>query len=151
MAVETTLKRLHLWNGVDDPHLYRGVVVLRHQGHEVDRREELIGFRYYRADADKGFFLNGKQTKLKGVCLHEDAGSLGTAVPERSNERRLEILKEYGCNAIRCAHNQPSPGFLDLCDRMGFLVIDEAFDKWKSGYYAKYFDQWCTGSQSYRY
>lgn len=70
--------------------------------------------------------------------MHQDAGALGTAVPDRSSERRLEILKEYGCNAIRCAHNQPSPEFLDMCDRMGFIVIDEAFDKWKSGYYAKY-------------
>ena len=67
---------------------------------------------------------------------------MGVAVPDRSYERRLEILKEYGCNAIRCAHNQPSPEFLDMCDRMGFIVIDEAFDKWKSGYYEKYFDEW---------
>jgi beta-galactosidase len=78
--------------------------------------------------------------KMKGVCLHADAGCLGVAVPDRSYERRLEILKEFGCNAIRCSHNPPSPEFLDMCDRMGFLVIDEAFDKWKSGYYEKFFD-----------
>jgi len=89
-----------------------------------------------------GFILNDKPVKLKGMCLHEDAGSMGVAVPTRANERRLEILKEYGCNAIRCAHNQPSSAFLDLCDRMGFIVIDEAFDKWKSGYYEQYFDEW---------
>jgi beta-galactosidase len=76
------------------------------------------------------------------MCLHQDAGSFGVAVPYRSNERRLEILKEYGCNAIRCAHNPPSPELLDLCDRLGFIVIDEALDKWKSGYYEKYFDEW---------
>jgi beta-galactosidase len=76
------------------------------------------------------------------MCLHDDAGVLGVAIPDRANERKLEILKEYGCNAIRCAHNQFSPEFLDMCDRMGFVVIDEAFDKWKSGYYEKYFDEW---------
>lgn len=130
-----------LWS-TDNPYLYTLETTVKSEGKVTDVYKTPFGVRSIAFTADKGFFLNGKQTKLKGVCLHEDAGSLGTAVPERSNERRLEILKEYGCNAIRCAHNQPSPGFLDLCDRMGFLVIDEAFDKWKSGYYAKYFDEW---------
>ena len=67
---------------------------------------------------------------------------MGVAVPDKVDERRLKILKEYGCNAIRCAHNQPTPEFLDMCDRMGFVVIDEAFDKWRSGYYEKHYDEW---------
>ena len=111
-------------------------------GDEVDVRRTTFGVRTIKFDPDKGFFLNGQSVKLKGMCLHMDAGCLGTGVPDRSYERRLEILKEYGCNAIRCAHNQPSAEFLDMCDRMGFVVIDEAFDKWKSGYYEKYFDEW---------
>lgn len=65
---------------------------------------------------------------------------MGVAVPDKVDERRLKILKEYGCNAIRCAHNQPTPEFLDMCDRMGFVVIDEAFDKWRSGYYEKHYE-----------
>ena len=93
-------------------------------------------------DCNKGFLLNGRRVKLHGVCLHQDAGCMGTAVTERADERRLEILKEYGCNAVRCSHNQPSSEFLDLCDRMGFVVLNEAFDKWKSGYYGQYFDDW---------
>ena len=138
---DITLSSPVLWS-TDNPYLYTLETTVKSDGKKTDVYQTRFGVRSIAFTADKGFFLNGKQTKLKGVCLHEDAGSLGTAVPERSNERRLEILKEYGCNAIRCAHNQPSPEFLDLCDRMGFLVIDEAFDKWKSGYYAKYFDQW---------
>ena len=74
--------------------------------------------------------------------MHQDDASLGAALPYRSMQRRLEICKEFGVNAIRCSHNQPAPEFLDLCDEMGFIVIDEAFDKWKSGYYAEYFDEW---------
>lgn len=74
--------------------------------------------------------------------MHFDGGVLGTAVPDRSNERKLEILKEYGVNAIRARHHQPPTEFLEMCDRMGFVFIDEAFDKWKSGYYEKYFDEW---------
>lgn len=74
------------------------------------------------------------------MCLHQDAGCLGTAVPDRAYERRLLILKEFGTNAIRCSHNPPSPEFLNYCDSIGFLVIDEAFDKWKSGYYEEFFD-----------
>jgi len=98
--------------------------------------------RTARFDPQQGFFLNGKNMKLKGVCLHDDAGCLGTAVPERAWERRLELLREMGCNAIRMSHNPPAPEVLDLCDRMGFLVIDEAFDKWKSGYYSAHYDAW---------
>ncbi|MDR1763312.1 MAG: GDSL-type esterase/lipase family protein [Dysgonamonadaceae bacterium] len=136
-----SLHKPMLWD-VDNPALYTLETTVAVGGKIVDCVQTRFGVRTFAFDADKGFSLNGKPLKLKGMCLHPDAGSLGVAVPDRSYERRLEILKEYGCNAIRCAHNQPSPEFLDLCDRMGFLVIDEAFDKWKSGYYAKYFDEW---------
>ena len=128
--------------GIENPYLYMAETTVRVNNRVVDVVTTPFGIRTFTFDVDKGFILNGKQVKLKGMCLHEDAGALGVAVPVRSNERRLEILKEYGCNAIRCAHNQPSKAFLDLCDRMGFVVIDEAFDKWKSGYYEKYFDEW---------
>jgi len=130
-----------LWD-VDNPYLYTLESTVYADGKLSDKYSTPFGVRSFVFDANKGFSLNGKQLKLKGMCLHQDAGSLGVAVPDRSYERRLEILKEYGCNAIRCAHNQPSPEFLDMCDRMGFIVIDEALDKWKSGYYGKYFDEW---------
>ncbi len=105
--------------------------------------DELVtrfGFREVRFEADSGFFLNGINMKLKGVCLHQDVGSLGVAVPDEVWLRRLKALKAIGCNAVRSSHNPPSPVFLDLCDSLGFLVIDEAFDKWKSGYYESSFD-----------
>lgn len=124
------------------PYLYKMKSVIKQDGAITDTYETPFGIRYFKYDPDNGFFLNGENIKMKGVNLHQDAGALGTAVPDRSYERRLEILKEYGCNAIRCSHNPPSPEFLDLCDRIGFLVIDESFDKWKSGYYEQYFDKW---------
>jgi beta-galactosidase len=92
-----------------------------------------FGIREALFDADKGFLLNGEHVKLNGVCLHHDGGSVGAAVPERVWERRLEVLKAMGCNAIRTSHNPPAPEFLDLCDRMGFCVMNEAFDEWKAG------------------
>lgn len=127
---------------VDTPQLYELETLIAINGKITDRYTTPFGVRTTVFDKDKGFLLNGEPVKLKGMCLHQDAGSFGVAVPYRSNERRLEILKEYGCNAIRCAHNPPSPELLDLCDRLGFIVIDEALDKWKSGYYEKYFDEW---------
>jgi beta-galactosidase len=130
------------WWDIETPVMYTAETTVKLNNKVVDVYTTPFGIRTFKFDIDKGFILNGKQVKIKGLNLHEDAGSLGVAVPVRANERRLEILKEYGCNAIRCAHNQPSKAFLDLCDRMGFIVIDEAFDKWKSGYYEKYFDEW---------
>lgn len=130
-----------LWS-IENPYLYTMETSLKVNGKIVDQYKTSFGIRYLNFDSDKGFSLNGENIKLKGVCLHQDAGSLGTAVPDKSYLRRLQILKEYGCNAIRCSHNPPSPEFLDICDSLGFVVIDEAFDKWKSGYYSKYFDEW---------
>lgn len=130
-----------LWS-LESPRLYTLVTTLKSGGKTVDSRRTRFGIRTLKFDPEHGFFLNGKHVKLKGMALHQDMGCLGTAIPDRGYEYRLNILKEYGCNAVRCAHNQPSPELIDICDSLGLLVIDEAFDKWKSGYYAQYFDQW---------
>ena len=115
----------------------------------MDEYETPIGIREALFDADRGFLLNGEHVKLNGVCLHHDGGAVGAAVPERVWERRFEALREMGCNAIRTSHNPPAPEFLDLCDRMGFLVMNEAFDEWKAGKgqvrgngYSRNFDEW---------
>ena len=130
-----------LWD-IDTPRLYTLTAQLYAGGKKVDEINEKFGFRTAEFTVDKGFLLNGRQVKLKGFCLHQDDASLGSALPYRSMERKLQIFKDFGVNAIRCSHNQPAPEFLDLCDELGLLVIDEAFDKWKSGYYAEYFDEW---------
>ncbi len=117
-----------LWD-VDNPNLYTLKAALSIDGKPADTLETPFGVRWFRFDPNEGFFLNGRNLKLKGVCLHHDAGPVGAAVPEKMWVRRLKALKEIGCNAIRCSHNPPAPEFLDLCDRMGFLVMDEAFDE----------------------
>lgn len=129
----------NLWS-LDTPNRYFMETTIRSGNKTVDTYVTPFGIRYFKFDKDKGFFLNGNHIKLKGVNLHQDAGVLGVAVPDRSVERRLQMLKEFGCNAIRSSHNPPSPAFLEMCDTLGFFVIDEAFDKWKSGYYEKFFD-----------
>jgi hypothetical protein len=118
-----------LWD-VDNPELYSLLTIVK-SNDMSDSQTTPVGFRNIRFDPEKGFFLNGKNLKLKGICMHHDAGTLGSAVPRRVIERRLAILKESGCNAIRTSHNPFSPEFLELCDRMGFLVIGEAFDEWE--------------------
>jgi beta-galactosidase len=146
-----------LWSP-DSPVLYTLKSRLRTGATVADETATLFGIRALQFDADKGFFLNGTAMKLKGVCIHHDAGTLGAAVPDKVLERRLRILKEIGVNAIRTSHNPPAPELLDLCDRLGFLVMDEAFDefspaknKWVAGRnngepshfgYAEVFDQW---------
>jgi beta-galactosidase len=113
-----------------------------------DTYSTIFGIRKIEFDKDKGFLLNGTHIKMNGVCLHHDAGCLGSAVPEQAWARRLQLLKEMGCNAIRTSHNPPAPEFLDLCDKMGFLVMDEIFDEWveKKGQvgfgYHIYFEEW---------
>jgi beta-galactosidase len=142
------LKQPRLWS-VDDPQLYKVHSVLRVQGQIVDEYDATVGIRDAVFDANKGFLLNGERVKLNGVCVHHDGGCVGAAVPERIWERRLEILRELGCNAIRTSHNPVAAEFLDLCDRMGFLVMNEAFDEWKvpkgqigPNGYSNYFDEW---------
>lgn len=119
-----------LWS-VQEPYLYKVVTKILRNNKLVDRVETTLGIRDFRFDPKTGFYLNGKPLKILGVCNHHDLGALGAAINTRAMERQLEILKAMGCNAIRTAHNPPAPGLLDLCDRMGFLVMDEAFDMWR--------------------
>ncbi len=146
-----------LWSP-ETPHLYTLRTRLVAANKPADETTNTFGIRTIRFDANKGFFLNDVSTKLKGVCLHHDAGAIGAAVPIKVWDRRLRTLKEIGVNAIRTSHNPPAPEFLDLCDRMGFLVKNEAFDeftpsknKWIAGWnsgapsrfgYAENFEEW---------
>ena len=134
-----------LWD-TENPYLYYLVTEIIKDGKCIDRYTTTTGVRNFKFDAEKGFILNGKQTKINGVCMHHDLGCLGAAVNTRAIERQLQILKEMGCNGIRCSHNPPAPELLDLCDKMGFIVMDEAFDMWRkkktSHDYAKYFNEW---------
>jgi len=126
---EITVSNPRLWD-VNDPNLYSLVTIFRNSK-ASDQITTNVGIRTLKFDPDKGFFLNGKSMKLKGICMHHDAGALGSAVPKEEISRRLDILKEMGCNAIRTSHNPFSPDFLDLCDIKGILVIGEAFDEWE--------------------
>lgn len=134
-----------LWSPTS-PALYRAVTTVRQGGKVVDTVETTFGIRSVTFDAKQGFLLNGQRTYLKGVCLHHDLGALGAAFNLRAAERQLEIMKAMGCNAIRTSHNPPAPEFLDLCDRMGFVVFDELTDTWtrakKPNGYAKLFADW---------
>ncbi len=123
------VKNPKLWS-VDIPDLYKAVCVIEYGNKVSDKYTTTFGIRTFRFDADKGFFLNGKNLKILGVCNHHDLGCLGAAINTRALERQLEILKSMGCNGIRTSHNPPAPELLDLCDRMGFIVMDEAFDMW---------------------
>ncbi len=118
-----------LW-GIDSPNLYTLELELVKDGDVIDGLSQSFGIRNVRFDADRGFFLNGENLKFKGVNLHHAAGAVGAAVPIDVWRRRFEKLKSIGCNAIRTAHNPVDPKFLDLCDEMGFLVINEFFDEW---------------------
>lgn len=119
-----------LWSD-ERPYLYKVVSQLEQGGRIVDRYETPLGIRTFKFDVDKGFILNGKPVKIRGVCNHHDLGSLGAAVNTRAIERQLEMLKEMGVNGLRTSHNPPAPELLDLTDKMGFIVMDEAFDVWK--------------------
>ena len=134
-----------LWS-VNNPYLYTLETEVWADGKLVDTYETTTGIRSFEFSAEKGFVLNGEQVKIKGVCMHHDLGCLGVAVNTRAIERQLEILQEMGCNGIRCSHNPPAPELLQLCDEMGFIVMDETFDMWrkkKTRYdYSLYFNEW---------
>jgi len=134
-----------LWT-LEQPDLHNAWVRVRSGEQTLDDERVTFGIRQIEFKSDTGFWLNGKNLKLKGVCLHHDGSAFGAAVPNAVWKRRLKALRELGCNAIRTAHNPPSPDFLDLCDRMGFLVMDEAFDCWtvrKNPYdYSQFFNEW---------
>ena len=127
---DITVTKPYLWS-VENPNLYRAVSSIEWEGSLYDDYETVFGIRYFSFDRNHGFTLNGKKVKIKGVCNHHDIGCLGAAINTRALERQLEILKEMGCNGIRTSHNPSAPELLDLCDRMGFIVMDEAFDMWK--------------------
>lgn len=142
---EVMLKNPALWS-VEDPNLYVVKQTINENGKIIDDYMIETGIRYFHFDRNKGFFLNDKPIKINGVCMHHDLGSLGAAINVRALERQLEILKEMGCNGIRTSHNPPSPELLQLCDHMGFIVMDETFDMWKlkkSEFdYSMYWDDW---------
>lgn len=131
---------------LESPDRYVAVTTVTRKGEVVDQLETPFGIRTIAFDPDAGFLLNGVKTKIQGVCLHHDHGSLGAGFNWRAAERQLEILRGMGCNAVRTSHNPPVPEFLELCDRMGFIVMDEAFDAWrlgkKSNDYSLIFPDW---------
>ena len=134
-----------LWSD-EKPELYTAVTTISVDNKIIDQYKTNFGIRDFKFDLNKGFILNGKQVKIKGVCMHHDLGPLGSAINTRAIERQLEILKGMGVNGIRTSHNPPAPELLDLCDKMGFIVMDEAFDMWKKAKtkydYSLDWDQW---------
>ena len=143
---ESEIKNPVFWSLVS-PTLYTNIAELYLNDKLTDRVETEFGIRSIKFDATSGFVLNGEAIKLKGGCMHHDNGPLGAKAYDRADERRVEIMKASGFNAIRCAHNPPSPAFLDACDRLGMFVIDEAFDMWNEGknpedYHVDFKDWW---------
>src|SRR5213596_3573335 len=130
LVQDLTISRPVLWS-VERPYLYRAVSRVRCGDRLCDAYTTPFGVRSFVFRADSGFFLNGRHVKIRGVCLHHDLGALGAAVNTRAIERQLQIMRAMGVNAIRTSHNPPAPELLDLTDRMGFIVMDEAFDMWK--------------------
>ena len=146
-TVSLKVKKPRRWN-LDAPYLYTLKTELLCDGKRIDGSSTNVGLRTLKFDANKGFALNGKWMKVKGVCLHHDAGVLGAVVPPEVWERRLRNLKEIGVNAIRMSHNPQAPVLYDLCDRMGFLVMDEASDEWEFPK-RKWIKGWNVGEPSY--
>ncbi len=140
-----TVAAPQLWSA-DTPHLYRAEVELLVGGRATDVAATAFGIRRVEVDAERGLRVNGESVKLKGGCLHHDNGLLGACAIDRAEERRVELMKAHGFNAIRTAHNPPSSAFLDACDRLGMLVMDEAFDCWErqknAQDYHLYFADW---------
>jgi beta-galactosidase len=144
-TTQLTLHGPHRWD-LERPYQYSLITTLLDGATVLDRYVTPFGVRTIAFDRQQGFLLNGRQVKLHGVCLHHDLGALGTAVNRRATERQLQIMKAAGVNAIRTSHNPPSPELLEYADRLGLLVIDEAFDMWRIAKvpngYSKYFDEW---------
>ena len=147
------LENPQLW-GINQPNLYKAVSKIKSAKTTLDEQSNSFGIRDSKFDAATGYSLNGKNFKIKGVCLHHDGGAVGAAVPDSLWARRLALLKKVGVNAIRTAHNPVAPEFLDLCDKMGFLVMDENFDTWtfakpfgEKGYNLYFNDWWKQDTQ----
>jgi beta-galactosidase len=142
---DLSIRKPALWS-VQSPVLYTAITEVYRDQQLTDRVTTPFGIRSITIDAVNGFRLNGQPLKLKGGCVHHDNGPLGAKAYDRAEERKVELLKASGYNAVRCAHNPPSPAFLDACDRLGMLVIDEAFDIWEDGKnpddYHLYFKDW---------
>src|SRR6266702_1469553 len=140
-----SLSRPQRWD-MEHPYLYMLVTEVLDKNRVVDRYTTPFGIRTVAFDREKGFLLNGKRRKLHGVCLHHDLGALGAAVNRRATERQLQIMKAAGVNAVRTSHNLPSPELLEMCDRLGLVVMDEALDMWRipkvPNGYSKYYDEW---------
>ena len=130
VITKLSVKNPKLWD-LDNPNRYQLITTVLNEGKPIDKSHTQTGFRNFTFDANKGFALNGKWMKMKGVCLHHDAGVLGSAVPRDVLKSRLITLKEIGVNAIRTSHNPQAPDFYALCDELGLLVLDEAYDEWE--------------------
>lgn len=145
VKLEFNISDPELWS-TDDPELYTAEISLIVNGNLKDRIVVPFGIRSISFSAEKGFLLNGQPVKLKGGCIHHDNGVLGGAAIDRAEERKAELLKTNGFNAVRCAHNPPSEKFLETCDKLGILVIDESFDQWQKPKnpddYHRFFDEW---------
>ena len=131
------------------PNLYTLKTTVSQKGKVIDQNEQRMGIRELKFDPEKGFALNGIPTKVKGVCIHHDAGCLGSAVPREVWKRRLQTLKEMGCNSIRMTHNPQAPDVYELCDELGMLVMDEAFDEWEFAK-KKWIAGWNKGTPGYQ-
>ena len=140
-----TIKNAELWS-IENPVMYTAEITIVSNGKEYDKVSIPFGVRTIEFSAEKGFLLNGKSLKLKGGCVHHDNGLLGSATINRAEEKKVELLKANGYNAVRCAHNQVSEYFLDACDKLGILVIHETFDQWqqpkRNQDYHQFFDEW---------
>lgn len=145
LTQQLKVKSPKLWS-VDSPNIYSVKSEVMIDGKAVDSETTTTGFRSFRFDDKTGFWLNGKNIKVNGVCLHHDQGCLGSALHEDAVHRQLKMMKEMGVNAIRTTHNPPAPELLNMCDTMGLLVMDESFDMWRQKKtehdYARYFDKW---------
>jgi beta-galactosidase len=145
ISQEIQVQKPLLWS-TEEPNLYSAISRVIVNNEEKDRYTSTFGIREIKFTIDGGFFMNGRHVPIRGVCLHHDQGYLGTAVHRRTIERQIQIMKAMGCNAIRTSHNPPEPMLLEYCDRLGMMVMDEAFDEWKenktSHGYGRFFDEW---------
>lgn len=148
IAVDMKVSNPQLWD-LENPNLYCLKTIVLQDGKVIDETTTTTGLRSYTFDPNKGFALNGNWMKMKGVCLHHDAGVLGSAVPREVWERRIKTLKEIGCNAIRTSHNPQAPDLYDLCDELGMLVLNEAYDEWEFPK-RKWLEGWNQGTPGFQ-
>lgn len=148
VATKISLKSPKLWD-LENPNLYQLKTIVLKEGKVIDKTVTTTGFRSFAFDANKGFALNGKSMKMKGVCLHHDAGVLGSAVPRDVLKTRLQTLKELGVNAIRTSHNPQAPDLYNLCDELGLLVLNEAYDEWEFPK-RKWLEGWNVGTPGFQ-